>query len=145
MARHGAPLGRRQEAAIAALVSSRTNEEAAREARVTSRTLRRWLKHADFRQRLHEARSENFARDCARLQQGTPAAVKTLLKTLVDERAKESLRVGVAKFVIESTQKSLEIEGLDLRISQLEQKLAEGEQMGGDEVSDVDPEPDQTC
>jgi hypothetical protein len=130
MSRNDSQLGRRQEAAVAALLLNRTNEEAARDAGVTSRTLRRWMKRTEFRQRLHEARRENFARDFAKLQQGTGAAVKILLRTLVDEKVKETLKVGIAKFVIESAQKSLEIEGLDLRISELERKL------GGDEDSD---------
>ena len=120
-------LGRRQEAAVAALFSNRTHEEAAREARITSRTLRRWMKRPDFKARLNEVRRESWGRDYARLQQGAPAAVTTLLKTLVDPKVKESLRVAIAKFVLESTQKSLEIETLELRISNLEQELAKNQ------------------
>ena len=139
-------LGRRQEAAVAALLSSRTNEEAAREAGVTSRTLRRWMKRQDFRARLHEVRCESFARDYARLQQGSGAAVSTLLKTLVAPKTTEALRVSIAKFVLDSTQKSLEIQSINLRVSDLEMALADASNRSGETYEDlnVTPEPDQT-
>ena len=48
MAGHGEKLGRKQEEAIAALLSQRNIEEAARAAGVGTRTLIRWLKLPEF-------------------------------------------------------------------------------------------------
>jgi len=123
MAGNGSQQQRRHKA-VTALLSSRTMEEAAREAGVSARTLRRWNQSAEFRHMLHEARRENYARENARLQQGSPAAVSTLLKTLIDPKTRESVRVGIAKFVLESAQKTLEIEALEIRLSQVERNLA---------------------
>jgi hypothetical protein len=119
-------LGRRHEAAIASLLLCRTNEEAARAAGVDPRTLRRWMERPEFRQKLHEARRENFGRESAKLQQGVGAAVTILRRTMLNDNVKESLKVAVAKFVIESAQKSLEIETLEHRISELERRLGDG-------------------
>lgn len=48
MAGHGAKIGRKQEEAIAALLTQRNIEEAARAAGIGTRTLIRWLKLPEF-------------------------------------------------------------------------------------------------
>ena len=115
---------RSREMVVTGLLSGRNHEEAARAAGVDPRTLRRWLKKPAFQRMLHQARREAFAHEGVRLQQGAPAAVSTLLKTLINSDAKESVRVNVAKFVLESIQNTLDVESLELRISSVEQKLA---------------------
>jgi hypothetical protein len=76
---HGQKLARKQEAAIAALLSQRTVEDAARVAGIGTRTLFRWLELREFREAYLQARRQAFGQASARLQQATGAAVSVLL------------------------------------------------------------------
>ncbi len=69
--RHAAQnLGRKQEEAIAALLSQRNIEDAARVAGVGVRTLLRWLKLPEFDAAYREARRKAFSAIDRTLQQG---------------------------------------------------------------------------
>ena len=83
MVGHGQKLGRKQEAAIAALLSQRTVEDAARVAGIGARTLFRWLELAEFREAYLQARRLAFGQASARLQQATGGAVSVLVVTLI--------------------------------------------------------------
>jgi hypothetical protein len=74
MAVRGSTLGRKQEDAIAALLTQRNVEEAARAAGIGVRTLLRWLKLPEFQSAYRQARRDAFGQAIARLQQGTSAA-----------------------------------------------------------------------
>ena len=80
MSAFGAKLGRKKEAAVLALLSSRSVEEAARVAGVNARTLYRWQKDPEFAAAYREARRAAVSQANARLQQGTGAAAATMLK-----------------------------------------------------------------
>ena len=124
MAGHGSKLGRRKEAALAALLSRRTIEEAAREAAVSSRTLLRWMKLPEFRDAWLGVRRDCLTHAMSRLQHGAGAAVSTLLKAIVDPSVPAS-RVRAAQATLALAARGVEIEDLDIRIAQLEQeKLA---------------------
>src|SRR5512141_2925908 len=97
MAGHGEKLGRKQEDAIAALLSQRNVEEAARAAGIGTRTLLRWLKLPDFQAAYRQARRAAFGQAVARLQRGTSAAATTLLKTMIDPATSASVRVRAAE------------------------------------------------
>jgi hypothetical protein len=73
MAGHGEKFGRKQEDAIAALLTQRNVEEAARTAGIGARTLLRWLKLPEFQDAYRQARREAFSQSISRLQQGTSA------------------------------------------------------------------------
>ena len=77
MAGHGEKFGRKQEEAIAALLTQRNIEDAARTAGIGARTLIRWLKLPEFQNAYRQARREAFGQAVARLQQGTAAAATT--------------------------------------------------------------------
>ena len=77
MAARGSTLGRKQEEAIAALLTQRNVEEAARAAGIGVRTLLRWLKLPELQNAYRQARREAFSQAVARLQQGTSAAATT--------------------------------------------------------------------
>src|ERR1700751_6026902 len=93
MARSGVKFGRKQEEAIAALLSQRNVEEAARVAGVGTRTLLRWLQIPEFQIAYREARRGAFRQSVARLQQASSAAASTLLKIMLDQNAPASTRV----------------------------------------------------
>ena len=121
MTGHGAKLGRKQEEAIAALLTQRNTEDAARATGVTPKTLLRWMKLPEFKAAYREARRAAFGQSIARLQQATSAAASTLLKVMVDPSTPASTRVRAAESVLTHAAKSIEIEDLDARVTALEQ------------------------
>ena len=117
---HGAKFDRKQEEAIAALLTQRNIEEAARVAGVAGTTLVRWLQIPEFQEAYREARRAAFSQSIARLQQASSAAVSVLVKIMVDPDAPTSCRVRAADVVLERASKAIELEDLDQRIAELE-------------------------
>jgi hypothetical protein len=78
MTGHGAKYGRKQEEPIAALLTQRNVEEAAKSIGVAPKTLIRWMKLPDFQTAYREARRAAFGQSIARLQQGSSAAATVL-------------------------------------------------------------------
>src|SRR5229473_219082 len=128
MAARGSILGRKQEDAIAALLTQRNVEEAARAAGIGTRTLLRWLKIPEFlsayrearRAAFGEARRAAFGQAVARLQQGASAAATTLLKTMIDPATPASVRVRAAECVMNHATKAIELEDIEARFAVLE-------------------------
>jgi hypothetical protein len=83
MTGHGAKFGRKKEEAIAALLSQRNMEEAARVVGISAKTLSRWLKLPEFREAYRQARGEAINQSTARLQQAAGPAVSTLMKIML--------------------------------------------------------------
>jgi hypothetical protein len=117
---HGAKFGRKKEAAIAALLTHRNTEEAARAISVGQATLRRWMKDSEFDAAYREARRFAFRQSVARLQQASSAAVSTLLNIMVDPDAPASTRVRAADSVMSHAAKAIEIEDIEARVTDLE-------------------------
>jgi hypothetical protein len=130
MAARSSILGRKQEEAIAALLTQRNVEEAARAAGIGTRTLLRWMKLPEFQTAYREARRAAFGQAVARLQQGTSAAATTLLKTMIDPATPASVRVRAAEAIFNHAAKAIEIEDIEARVSALEASVA-GERAGG--------------
>ena len=97
MAGHGEKLGRKQEEAIAALLSQRNIEEAARAAGVGTRTLIRWLKLPEFGKEYRKARREAVHQSVARLQQATGAAATIVLKLMTDPNVPAAVKLRAAE------------------------------------------------
>jgi hypothetical protein len=81
MADSDGKLGRKQEEAIVALLSTRSIEDAARACETPARTLYRWLNDPDFDKAYRAARRKAFGQSTARLQYGASAAASTLLRS----------------------------------------------------------------
>jgi hypothetical protein len=124
MVGHGAKFGRKKEEAIVALLSQRSIEEAARVTHIGTNTLLRWLKEPDFDAAYRAARRVAFSQAIARLQQASGAAVATLLKIMVDANAPASTRVRAADSVLDHAAKAIEIEDIEVRVTELERSLA---------------------
>jgi transposase-like protein len=120
----GSKFTRKKEEAIAALLTQRNVEEAARAAGIGTQTLLRWLKVPEFQAAYREARRAAFSQSIARLQQATSAAVSTLLKVMVDPSTPPSTRVRAADSVLDHSAKSIEIEDIEARVSELERAAA---------------------
>jgi hypothetical protein len=120
MVGHGAKFARKKEEAIAALLTQRNIEEAAKTAGIGVQTLMRWLKVPEFEKAYREARRAAFSQSVARLQQASSAAVSTLLKVMVDPSSPASCRVRAADSVLDHSSKAIELEDLEARIRDLE-------------------------
>jgi hypothetical protein len=117
---HGSKFGRKQEEAVAALLTQRNLEEAARAVRIAPNTLLRWMKEPEFAAAYRDARRAAFGQAVARLQQGTSAAATTLLKTLIDPNTPASVRVRAAEAIFNHSAKAIEIEDIEARVTALE-------------------------
>ena len=125
---HGTKFGRKKEEAIAALLTQRNIEEAAKATGVAPNTLLKWMKEPEFDAAYREARRAAFGQAVARLQQGTSAAATTLLKTMIDPVTPASVRVRAAEAIFSHAAKAIEIEDIEVRVAALEAAAASGEQ-----------------
>ena len=120
MAGHGEKLGRKQEDAIAALLTHRNIEEAARAAGVGTRTLIRWLKLPDFGKEYRKARREAVHQSVARMQQATGAAASVVLKLMTDPNVPAAVKLRAAECVFDRAIKGVELEDIEARVAELE-------------------------
>jgi hypothetical protein len=79
---HGEKLSRKQDEAIAALLSAPTIKEAAAAVGVDEKTVRRWLGEPDFAAAFRDARRQIVEEAITRAQQSTVEAVATLRRLL---------------------------------------------------------------
>jgi hypothetical protein len=122
---HGAKLSRKMEEAVAAVLTQKNFEEAARSVGVGTATLLRWQKLPEFKAALRQARRDAYSQSIGRLQQATSAAVSTLLKTMVDPGTPPSTKVRAADSVLSHAAKAIELEDIEARVSELERSAEE--------------------
>jgi hypothetical protein len=84
MSGHGAKFGRKKEAAVAALLTQRTAEDAACSIGIGPATLRRWQKEPEFDAAFRAAKLTAYRQTIARMHQLSGAAVSTLGKVMLD-------------------------------------------------------------
>src|SRR2546425_11658319 len=113
---HGAKFSRKMEAAVAALLTQRNQEEAARAVGIGTATLLRWMKDPEFEKAYRAARRAAHGQSIARLQQATSAAVSTLLKVMVDASTPPSTKVRAADSVLGHSAKAVELEEIEARL-----------------------------
>jgi len=101
---HGEKLTRKQEQAIAALLSEATVASAAEKAGVSEVTLWRWLKLDDFISSYREARREVVEKAIAQLQQSSWAASTTLVRLLGS--GSDSVRLRAAQTILDQASSS---------------------------------------
>jgi transposase-like protein len=117
---HGAKFDHKKEQAIAALLSHRNVEAAARAVGISSNTLLRWTKEPEFDAAYREARRTASCQSIARLQDASGAAVTTVLKIMLDSKVSAGTRLRAAEIVLAQTVKAIEIEDIDVRVAELE-------------------------
>jgi transposase-like protein len=123
MVGHGAKLGHKGEQAIAALLSHRNVEEAARAVGISANTLLRWMKDPQFDAACRQARRTAFAQSIARLQNASGAAVTTVLKIMLDTNAPAGARLRAAEIVLEQTTQATEMEDIEARVAEIERAV----------------------
>jgi hypothetical protein len=127
---HGSKFGRKKEQAIAALLSHRNVEEAAKAAGISAATLKRWMQLPEFKAAYLEARREVVFQTNARMQQNSGAAAAVLFKLMADPATPPSVRARTAQCILECANQSLELEDLEVRLARLE----ENEQRGRSDI-----------
>ena len=123
MTGHGAKFGRKKEQAIVALLTHRTTEEAARAVGISGVTLLRWQKEPEFQASYQEAKRAAYAQSIARLHQLSSAAVSTLGKIMLDTATPPATRVRAADSILDHTNKAIETEDIETRVSELERAV----------------------
>lgn len=130
MTRTRTKFGRKMEEAVAALLTQRNVEEAAKSVGISARTLLRWMKEPEFQTAYREARRIAYSQAVARLQQGATAAATTLLKVMLDQSTPASVRVRAAECVMNHSSKAIEIEDVEARVADLERAAEASKQQG---------------
>jgi transposase-like protein len=120
MSGHGAKFGRKKEAAVAALLTQRTAEDAARSIGIGPATLRRWQKEPEFDAAFRAAKLTAYRQTIARMHQLSGAAVSTLGKVMLDPTTPPATKVRAADSILNHTAKAIEIEEIDARVKALE-------------------------
>jgi transposase-like protein len=117
---HGTKFDRKKEEAIAALLTQRNTDEAARSIGISPATLFRWMKEPEFDKEFHKAQRAAFRQTIARLQYASGAAASVMLKMMMDPGAPASTRVRAAESVLNHTMKAIELDEIEARLAELE-------------------------
>ena len=122
---------RKEEAAIAGLLTEPTIEAAAVKAGVSESTLVRWLQEPAFKAQYRAARRSVVEGAIGRLQQAATQAVDALARNLTC--GTPAVEVGAAKAILDQSIKAVELVDLVERVEALEQssELAAQREKGG--------------
>ena len=120
MARSREKIGGRKEAAILALLTARSVEDAARAANVPPRTLYRWMQDPNFDAAFRRTKRMTFGQSLARFQQAAGAAAGIMLKIMVDNTVPATTRLKAAVSVFSHARDAIETEEIEARLAALE-------------------------
>ncbi len=121
---HGTKFPRKKEAAIAALLTQKNHEEAARVAGIDLKTLKSWMRLPEFMEEYRRARWEVVEQAYARAQQNTGAATAVLMKLMVDSATPPAARIRAALGLFEIAREGFDLD-IEARVSALEQAAEE--------------------
>ncbi len=113
---HGNSISRKQEAAIAALLISRTQTDAALKAGVSVSTLRRWVKDEVFAAGYQAAKRDLLEGTINQIRSVSSVAVRTLAEIASDKRAKSSARVAACRTILSVLLDGVEAQSLSDRL-----------------------------
>lgn len=111
---------RKQEEAIAALLTYPTVEAAASAIGISSDTLNRWQHDEEFAEAYSEARHEVVQQATTTLSSTCGAAVKTLSEVMTSPGSPAYSRIYAAKIVLDYAYRGLELFELSTRLAALE-------------------------
>lgn len=110
----------KKEAAIAALLTQRSVEDAARAVGLGTQTLLRWLKIPEFVKEYRNARREAVQLAVAGMQRATGAAGTVVLKLMTDPNVPAAVKLRAAECVFDRAMKGIELEDIEARVAELE-------------------------
>lgn len=120
MTGHGEKRTRKQQQAIAALLTEPTMAEAAARCGISEKTLWRWSHNPEFAARFREARNRTLEAAINKLCSSTYQAAAVLLEVSTNKRASSSSRVSAARAIFEIAVKAQEFHELENRVAELE-------------------------
>jgi len=115
-----AELTHQQTHALLALMSEASIERAAGRARVSPRTLHRWLRQPTFQRAYRIARRQAFQQAIGLIVKYAPVAVSTLVKTLTDPTAPHHSKVAAAGLILRFGRDGIELDDIATRIDVIE-------------------------
>jgi len=122
---HGAKFTHKMEEAVAALLTHRNQEEAARSVGIGVATLLRWQKLPEFQTAYRLARRQAVAQAMARLQQSPGAAVSTMQRLMVESGTPAAVKARISQTILEFAIRGVELEDIEVRVSELERAAEE--------------------
>lgn len=128
MVGHGTKMGRKKEAAIIALQTHWSVEEAARVAGISAQTLYRWLDDPDFAAAYRKARLATYRQSIGRLQQSSGALVAVLVTVMRDPAATVSTRARAVDRILRHAKTATETEQVAVRYAELKRAQAASKQ-----------------
>jgi hypothetical protein len=117
---NGARFRQKMEQAIAALLSHRNVEDAARAVGISTNTLRRWMQVPEFQAACRDARQKILSQAIGQLQNAAGAAAKTVLRIMVDPTVPAGIRLRAAEIVLERAVSVGEVDETEDRLARLE-------------------------
>jgi hypothetical protein len=126
---HGDKLNRKQEQAIAALLSASSIKVAATNCGMAEVTLWRWLQLPGFQTAYRAARRQVVERAVSELQAACGEAVETLKRNLTCENP--AVEIRAAQIILEQAVKGVELIDLQERVERLESLLETQEKGNG--------------
>lgn len=118
-----AVLPKRQETALAALLSCPTIKEASEACGISEVTLWRYLRDAKFLSRYRAAQREVVQHAVMRLQHDTSEAAKVLCEIAKDTNAPASSRVAASRTILDQAIRSIELGEMQERVDKLEERI----------------------
>jgi catalase (peroxidase I) len=115
-----------QQKAIAALLTSKSNEEAARQSGISPRTLSRYLSDPAFKAEYQKAFNGLVERATRQAQRNLTPAVSTLQEIMQDPEQNGQVRVSAARSLLEYSMKLSERVDILERLDELEEAMKRG-------------------
>ena len=112
--------------AIDALLTCRTQTEAAQKAGISRQTLRKYRKNPEFEAEYNEAARGVLEDAKTQAAAGLGPAVDALIKIVIDDEAQDTARVSAAKAVLEYSLRLCDYVDIARRLEKLEQYAQEG-------------------
>lgn len=116
----------KQRRAIDALLTCRTQTEAAQKAGITRQTLRKYRTIPEFEHEYNRAARSVLEDAKTQAAAGLGPAVDALIKIVIDDEAQDTARVSAARCVLEYSLRLCEYVDIARRLEKLEQYAQEG-------------------
>jgi hypothetical protein len=137
---HGEKYSRLKEIVLAALLSTKTLEEAAQKSGVSVSTLRRWLKIPDFRKDLEEERRHVLEMAASGLSEAVTDAIR-VLRNKFNYPSDLRSQMAAATAILNMYSKEMQRYDAQRRLTALEQKVADRQPESTEHV----PEENECC
>jgi hypothetical protein len=120
---HGDKTSRKEEQAIASLLSQGTIGQAAIASNISESTLRRWLKEPHFQAAYSQAKRQILEGTVNRLRSIGDAAVDGLSEVVKDKNSPAGARVSAGRTILEVMFRAVEMQDLAERLDKLEEAM----------------------